>query len=154
MDVLSPGEQRPGERTDDSGILAVATAIGGVASLVLGRMYDRVEIGSVLLGVVLSALFSAISVFLAAAGRLDAVGSRLRNAGHAFEGANCQCASGGEAEPGVRSTPADGLGFLSGLEIWTPKLRDYERKGFHSGVMMSCRVLAAHRFGSKTRLAI
>ncbi len=103
MDVLSPGEQRPGERTDDSGILAVATAIGGVASLVLGRMYDRVEIGSVLLGVVLSALFSAISVFLAAAGRLDAVGSRLRNAGHAFEGANCQCASGGEAEPGVRS---------------------------------------------------
>ncbi|HLH56752.1 MAG TPA: MFS transporter [Verrucomicrobiae bacterium] len=43
--------------------LAVATGIGVVASLVLGRMYDRVGIGAVVLGVVLSAAFSPLVFF-------------------------------------------------------------------------------------------
>jgi predicted MFS family arabinose efflux permease len=43
--------------------LAVATANGVAASLLLGKMYDRVGIGAVVLGVALSALFSPLVFF-------------------------------------------------------------------------------------------
>ncbi len=43
--------------------LAISTAMGIVASLVLGRLYDRAGIGSVVIGVVLTALFPPLVFF-------------------------------------------------------------------------------------------
>ena len=76
--------------------LAMSTAFAVVASLVLGRTYDRIGIGAVVGAVVRDgAVFAAGLLWwgLVGAGGAAALGRWLRDAGHAAQGPDRECAA-------------------------------------------------------------
>jgi hypothetical protein len=96
--------------------LALATAGAVVASLVLGKSYDKVGITAVVVAVVLASLFSPpvfFGGFWVALAGLMLWGYRPCDAGQVAQGAHCERTAGGATESRVRAV-------LSWQRRWVP----------------------------------